>query len=105
MPWNYELNNGKDLWTELCYRYNLGVEQAQQFEETWNTLQNKVDMDRFKEVQQKLATQVREAIWWRDACVLYFQTFSNRPIPQELFKPVHKLEDLKKLKFNMTHHN
>ncbi len=105
LPWNYELNNGRDLWSELCYKYNLGVEQAQQFEKTWNTLQNKVDMDRFKEVQQKLATQVREAIWWRDACVLYFQTFSNRPIPQELFKPVHNLEDLKKLKFNLQHHN
>ena len=105
LPWDYELNNGRDLWTELCYRYNLGVEQAKQFQQTWNSLKNKVDMDRFKEVQKKLATQVKEAIWWRDACVLYFQTYSNKSIPKELFTPEHKLDDLKKLKFNLQHHN
>ena len=28
-----------------------------------------------------LAIQHREAIWWRDACLAYFQTFSKRPFP------------------------
>ncbi|MFA9370169.1 MAG: alpha-glucuronidase family glycosyl hydrolase [Labilibaculum antarcticum] len=105
LAWDYELNNGRDLWTELCYRYNLGVEQTKQFQRIWNSQKNRVDMNRFKEVQNKLAIQVREAIWWRDACVLYFQTFSNKPIPKELFIPTHKLEDLKRLKFNLQHHN
>lgn len=105
LPWNYELIDGRDIWTELCYKYSYGVEQAKYFEATWNSLKDKVDQERFKEVQSKLATQVREAIWWRDACVLYFQTFSNRSIPQELFKPIHKLEDLETVKFNLQHHN
>lgn len=71
----------------------------------WHKIKGLVDSARFEEVQQKLAIQEKEAIWWRDACLLYFQTFSNREIPKELGKPIHKLEDLKKLKFNLKHHN
>ncbi len=105
LPWNYELKNGKDLWTELCFKYNSGVEQVKQFQKTWESLETQVDITRFKDVQKKFTIQVREAIWWRDACTLYFQTFSNRAIQEEFFKPVHKLEDLKKLKFDLKHHN
>jgi len=105
LPWSYELTNGRDLWTELCYKYSYGAKQAKYFKNTWNSLKNKIDIERFEEVQNKLNIQTREAIWWRDACVLYFQTFSNRPIPQELFIPIHKFKDLKSLKFNLQHHN
>ena len=31
-----------------------------------------------------LAIQEREARWWRNACLLYFQTFSRRPLPAGL---------------------
>jgi alpha-glucuronidase len=82
-----------------------GVEQTKKFQRIWNSQKNRIDTNRFKEVQNKLANQVREAIWWKDACVLYFQTFSNKPIPNELFIPTYKLEDLKRLKFNLQHHN
>jgi alpha-glucuronidase len=34
-----------------------------------------------------LTIQQKEAIWWRNACVLYFQTFSRKPIPASLKKP------------------
>ncbi|WP_101309053.1 alpha-glucuronidase family glycosyl hydrolase [Labilibaculum manganireducens] len=105
LPWNYELINGRDLWSELCYRYSMGVEQVKYFQCTWNSLQSKVDKNRFNDVQNKLAIQLKEAIWWRDACLLYFQTFSHRPIPSQLDQPKSKLEDLKELKFLKTHHN
>lgn len=105
LPWDYELNNGRDLWTELCYRYSTGVEQVKYFQCTWDSFQSKVDKNRFNDVQNKLAIQLKEAIWWRDACLLYFQTFSHRPIPSQLDQPKSKLEDLKKLKFLKTHHN
>jgi alpha-glucuronidase len=28
-----------------------------------------------------LVIQERDAIWWRDAVLLYFQTFAKRPLP------------------------
>ena len=71
----------------------------------WDRLQGMIDKERFEHVQYKLKVQAEEAIWWRDACVLYFQTFSEMAIPSELERPVHDLEELKQLEFDMTHHN
>ncbi len=105
LPWDYKLNTGRDVWEELCYRYSLGVKQARKMASVWEQMESHVDDKRFKEVQAKLATQVKEAIWWRDACLLYFQTFSQRDIPDKYEKPIHKLEELKKLEFDMKHHN
>jgi hypothetical protein len=57
---------------------------------------------RFEEVQRKLRIQARDAVWWRDACLLYFQTFSNRPIPQDMEHPVHNLDEMMKFKIRIT---
>ena len=35
-----------------------------------------------------LTIQEKEAVWWRNACVLYFQTFSKMPIPKGLKSPI-----------------
>jgi len=35
---------------------------------------------------------------WRDACILYFQTFSQRPVPDVVEKPEHDLEYYRNLK-------
>jgi alpha-glucuronidase len=39
--------------------------------------------------------QERDAIHWRDACLLYFQTFSKRPLPDGVEKPQKTLEEYK----------
>ena len=39
-------------------------------------------------------THLRDAVWWKDACLLYFQQFSKQPIPYELERPVHELKDI-----------
>lgn len=105
LPWNYTLPNGNSLWDELCYKYSSGVSSVKTFREIWEQQEGKIDDERFKDVQQKLAVQEKEAIWWRDACLLYFQTFSGKEIPEELDRPVHKLNELKVLKFNYKNHN
>ena len=64
-----------------------------------------VDSDRFKEVQSRLRRQARDAQWWKDACLLYFQTYSNLPIPTYIERPVQDLEEMKQIKFDWTHHN
>lgn len=105
VPWDYTLRNGNDLWTELCYKYSSGVDAVRRFQKVWDDNQEFVDPERFEAVKQKLVIQSREAVWWRDACLLYFQTFSHRPIPRELDRPVHQLDQLKKLKFDLKSHN
>ncbi|MFW5754066.1 MAG: alpha-glucuronidase family glycosyl hydrolase [Marinilabiliaceae bacterium] len=105
LPWDYTMDSGLPLWDELVYHYYHGVEEARLMQKKWDRLEGMIDQERFEHVQKKLKIQTEEAVWWRDACVLYFQTFSEMPIPHELERPVHDLEELKKLEFDMEHHN
>ena len=51
-----------------------------------------IDNERFEIVKSLLFKQERDAKIWRDACILYFQTFSKRPIPEGVEKPEHDLD-------------
>ena len=105
VPWDYRMKNGKTLWDELCYKYDSGVQQVRAYQKLWDRMEEYVDEQRFREIQSKLRIQARDAVWWKDACLLYFQTFSKRQIPYDIERPVHELEDLKKIKLDMKHHN
>lgn len=92
VPWDYKMKSGRTLWEELCYRYYLGVDQVREMQRTWNSLDGKIDKERFRHVQSLLNIQLRDAIEWRNACLLYFQTFSKMPIPENYEKPDKTLE-------------
>ncbi|MDR0231345.1 MAG: alpha-glucuronidase [Dysgonamonadaceae bacterium] len=104
-PWDHQMRGGRILWDELCYKYLLGVNQARGFQKKWDPIENLIDPERFADVQFKLKVQTRDAIWWKDACLLYFQTFSKRPIPFEMERPIHDLEEMKQIQLNLEHHN
>ncbi|HEY8917052.1 MAG TPA: alpha-glucuronidase family glycosyl hydrolase [Chitinophaga sp.] len=99
VPWNFKMQSGRTLWDELCYRYYSGVATAKTMQQQWNTLEGRVDKERFKQVQMLLAIQVKEATWWRNACLLYFQTFSKMPIPGQYEQPGKTLDYYKGLRF------
>ncbi|MDM1556060.1 alpha-glucuronidase [Chryseobacterium indologenes] len=105
VPWGYTMKDGKSLWDELCYTYDSGVKKVRDYQKTWDSMEPYIDEQRFADVQSKLKIQSKDAVWWKDACLLYFQTFSKKPIPYDIERPVHELEDLKKIKLNMGHHN
>jgi alpha-glucuronidase len=62
-------------------------------------LKNFVDVEQFDQVSQLLNIQVKDAVWWRDACLLYFQTFSKMPIPSNYEQPQQALDYYKNLRF------
>ena len=99
VPWDFRMKSGRTFWDELCHKYNDGVQQARNLLMVWDAMQPYVDDQRFKEVQRKLRIQARDAVWWNNACLLYFQTFSLRPIPQDVEHPVHNLDEM--MKFNI----
>lgn len=99
VPWTYKMRSGRSLWDELCYRYNAGVDSVKAMQQQWNALEGLVDEERFRQVQMLLDIQVKEAKWWRDACLLYFQTFSKMPIPPQYEQPDRTLEYYKSLRF------
>ena len=86
------MKSGNTLWNELCHKYYKGVDSMRWMQKTWNSIENKVDNDRFKQVKSLLSIQEKEAVQWRNSCVLYFQTFSRQPIPSQLEKPEHSLD-------------
>jgi alpha-glucuronidase len=94
VSWNYEMKSGRTLWEEMCYKYDSGLQQVRQFQKTWDKAQPYVDAGRFLEVQSKLCLQSVNAQVWKDACLLYFQQFSKKPIPYDIERPVYDLNDL-----------
>jgi len=99
VSWDYKLKNGQTLWNSMALKYQEGVNQVQQMQNTWNKTEKYVDIERFKEVQMLLEIQYKEAKWWRDACLLYFQQYSGKELPVGVEKPTQTLEYFKSLKF------
>ena len=99
LPWDYQMPSGKILWDELVAYYYKGVEEVRGMRKLWDSMEGKIDAERFNHVKQLLKVQEDEAIWWRDGCVLYFQTFSKRPIPSQHEHPKHTLEYYKRIPF------
>jgi alpha-glucuronidase len=92
VPWDYRMASGRTLWDELTFRYCLGVSAVLKMEKTWEGLSKFVDPERYEETRAFLAIQEKEARWWRDASVLYFQTFSKRPVADSCGPPANTLE-------------
>jgi alpha-glucuronidase len=99
VPWDYRTRSGRPLWDELVHRYTRGVETVREMRETWKSLEHFIDAERYKQVTTFLGIQEKEAQWWRDACIAYFQTFSRRPLPDGYEAPEHSLEYYQSLSF------
>jgi len=93
------MKSGRTLWDELCYKYYNGVGEIKSIQQQWNQAEKYVDKERFEQVKMLLAIQVKEALWWRNACLLYFQSFSQIPIPSSYEQPDKTLDYYKSLSF------
>jgi len=67
----------------------------------WNSLKGAIDPDIFRDVQIRLMTQTRDAEWWKDGCLLYFQSLHGMPFPDFLEPPVHTLDECKHSHLNV----
>jgi alpha-glucuronidase len=99
VPWTYKMRSGRPLWDELVYKYNAGVDSVRWMQKTWSSLNGLIDEERFDQVKMLLAIQEKEAIWWRDACLSYFQSISKLPIPTKYEQPAYSLDYYKSLRF------
>ncbi len=92
VSWDYKMASGRTLWEELVYKYYTGVETVRWMSEIWDSVEGLIDNARFEHVKALLKIQQRDAIIWRDSCVLYFQTFSGLPIPEGYEIPKNDLD-------------
>jgi alpha-glucuronidase len=89
--WTDRLTSGRTVWDELVHRYSAGVDSVRAMRREWGSVRAAIDAERFAEVDSFLSIQAREARWWRDAALTYFQTFSRMPIPAGYEQPEHPL--------------
>ncbi|TGE25871.1 alpha-glucuronidase [Hymenobacter aquaticus] len=97
VPWTQPLSTGRTLWNELCTRYYTGADSVTWMQQQWATVKPQVDAELHADVAARLQTQRKEALWWRDACVLYFQSFAKQPIPAPFSPPERTLDEIKRL--------
>jgi alpha-glucuronidase len=95
VPWDYRMRSGRTMWDELALHYQRGVDWVRAARKEWDGLAGVIDKDRHAEVAKKLAIQERDAAWWRDAVLTYFQGFSKQPLPKGVEKPEKTLEEYK----------
>lgn len=99
LPWDYKLNNGQTLWNGIALKYQQGVNEVKNMQDSWASMKTYVDEQRHNEVSMMLDIQLKEAKWWRDACLLYFQQYSKLPLPNGVEKSTKTLEHYENLRF------
>ena len=104
LPWDYKMKDGHTLWDELCYTYEEGIKEARGFIKTWESVENLVDPERYGQVHEKLIRQAKDAIWWRDATMLYFQQYSKMEIPSDCTPAQHTLDELRRFRLGISNY-
>jgi alpha-glucuronidase len=98
LAWDYKLSTGRTLWAEMVHRYDRGVAVAD-MRRRWDTLQPRIDTERWQKTATLLAVQEREARWWRDASLAYWMSINGLPLPAGSAPPAHDLAWYKALSF------
>ncbi len=75
VPWDFKMKSGATLWQELCNRYQSGVESVETMQRQWTAAKPYIDPELWNDVNERLMTQARDANWWKEGCLLYFQQF------------------------------
>ena len=94
----------ESLWNALCHHYQHGLDEARAMQRDWERCQGLIDADTFADIQRRLRIQTRDAQWWKDGCLLYFQTFSTLPFPDDVEPAVHDLDKLRAIKLGITNY-
>jgi alpha-glucuronidase len=91
VAWDHKMKSGRTLWDELVGHYDTGIATVGEMRKTWAAMKPHVDDERWSQEVAFLAIQEKEAQWWRDACIAYFETFSHMPMPAGHAPPPHDL--------------
>lgn len=92
----------ESLWNALCHHYQHGLNEVRVMQQEWQKCQGQIDAEIYADIAARLRIQARDAQWWKDGCLLYFQTFSKMPFPEDVEMPVHSLEELIPIQLGIT---
>ena len=72
VPWTRRMNSGRTLWEEMQWHYNQGVREVEDYIRIWQEARPQIDDQRWREVNDRLQRQLKDAREWRDVCLGYF---------------------------------
>lgn len=105
LPWTYVLPTGSSVWDSLCRHYQHGVDETRAMLTTWNNVRPYVENEElWADVHRRLITQVRDARWWKDACLEYFSTFHDLPYPVGVEPAEHTLEQMQNVNLGIDNY-
>lgn len=78
LGWDHKLPSGETVWEALNRHYDDGVDGVADMRETWGNLEGSVEPEIYTDIEGRLLTQHKDAIWWRDACLEYFGDKAGR---------------------------
>jgi len=99
VSWRTVLPTGRRLWEEMLHHYDRGVATVGRWQKQWASLAGQIDGGRHQQVAEMLEVQAREARWWRDASIAYWQHVNGLPLPAGVAPPEHPLEYYQALQF------
>jgi alpha-glucuronidase len=79
LPYTYKLTSGLTLIQYIYDEHYIGTKETAQFVTRWQTLQGKLDEQRYSDVLARLEYQAGHSIVWRDAICNYFLRLSGIP--------------------------
>ncbi len=104
LAWDKKLVSGETLWEALCRHYERGLESVKMFQRRWDDASEYIDVSLYDDVRRRLMAQARDARWWKDACLLYFQQYSGMPFPDGVSAPEHTLEAMKAVNLGISNY-
>ncbi len=99
VPWDHTMADGRTLWQHLAAEYDQGVSDVDRFAQQWRGLAPAIDEERHRSATEFLSIQQREARWWRDASLAYWQSVNGLAYPQGVRPPPYPLKYYQSLSF------
>lgn len=101
LGWNQELPNGETVWQALNRHYDSGVAGVDMMRSQWRNLEGCVNPEIYDDISNRLLTQHKDAIWWRDGCLEYFGRIAGmRPLKNSM----HILDNLQKVSLGIDNY-
>ena len=99
VAWQTTMKSGFTLWESLCQHYDAGVAGVRHMITAWESIRSDIDPERYDQVRMMLTIQQREALWWRDASIAYWQSVNGLNLPPGTDPPRHNLDYYQSLSF------
>lgn len=102
LGWDEKLPSGETVWEALNRHYDKGVDGVASMRETWRDLEGSVEPEIYTDIEGRLLTQHKDAIWWRDGCLEYFGEKAGKK-PSKL--SMHTLEEMMPVELGIDNYN